>query len=685
MDLAMFNDKWLVSDTVEILHGKTTPKVCRKLVMSEHNWFRQFWFLVVILGLFYTSTVFMFRLAFIEFRVPLQTVPQDSWSIVDEVVNVIFCLDVVINFFCSYREGIYEVTDLQLVARRYFLGGFWIDMLACMPWWWIAEVSTGRNNMGKINLSLRLLRLQRLSGLVRFMRLRRVVDMVCTRFESSSLWMHLKGFRGVRIINFVFFLLLAVHLLACGWYLVAAMHHNYEDTWLAKRVSTTQEGREVAFFDASPIVQWIHAMYWVITVFSSVGFGDIVPQTTAELLYACFTMLVGAVIHGAIISHVVSIITTADKVDEFAQQQEKMAEAFARHSDLTSSVARRVADWVNHSAKASKYGGADRENMKQTVLCQHMPPALLDVLPASLFGGRLVRNRFVSMLKNSDAEAYLPVMIAMLVSRCDFVQGEAVYRIHDRPSSIFLVLDGTFAHVAKVAATGGIDIKTNGLERQRSLFRSSPVSHRVAKEEDDKSSTASTCSGEASCRPYPYRLFSFRSYFGEYEIVVGAARTCSTRCESQVGTLLVLSKDDFRNICAECPQFGHAWRLEAFRRHRQRLKLLHRLTAGKTYRHYAACTIQSFFKWSMSPLRSPMQPNRSSGRFPIPVGRPVQQAETDAQVDNRQVMSEVRALRSSVDDLRAEFRMVLSALQVSPSCPPLAGPPPEIWAGPRSC
>lgn len=49
----------------------------------------------------------------------------------------------------------------------------------------------------------------------------------------------------------------------------------------------------------NPQVQWLHSFYFVLTVFTTVGFGDMSAFTEAEIGYVCFTMLLGAIVNSA--------------------------------------------------------------------------------------------------------------------------------------------------------------------------------------------------------------------------------------------------------------------------------------------------------------------------------------------------------------------------------------------------
>ena len=51
-------------------------------------------------------------------------------------------------------------------------------------------------------------------------------------------------------------------------------------------------------------------MYFVFSVFTTVGFGDISAFTTGEIMYVTLTMMVGAIVHSLIVGQVLSEVTS---------------------------------------------------------------------------------------------------------------------------------------------------------------------------------------------------------------------------------------------------------------------------------------------------------------------------------------------------------------------------------------
>ena len=94
-------------------------------------------------------------------------------KIFEDIVEYLFMLDLVINFFHSYvdQETYEEVRDLKLIARKYiYKGWFSIDFVSVFPFKWF--ISSDKTVLTKL---LRLLRLPRLIKLIDIARFKRVI------------------------------------------------------------------------------------------------------------------------------------------------------------------------------------------------------------------------------------------------------------------------------------------------------------------------------------------------------------------------------------------------------------------------------------------------------------------------------------------------------------------------------
>lgn len=75
----------------------------------------------------------------------------------------------------------------------------------------------------------------------------------------------------------------AVHCAACFYYLIAARHHDPAKTWIG--------ASNANFHDESLWMRYVTSMYWSITTLTTVGYGDLHPVNTKEMIFDIFYML----------------------------------------------------------------------------------------------------------------------------------------------------------------------------------------------------------------------------------------------------------------------------------------------------------------------------------------------------------------------------------------------------------
>jgi len=601
--------------------------------MLDSNLFRRCWDFVVFLLLVYTATILPFRMCFFEFRIPTAHPYNKQWIQCEYPMEALFIVDLVINFFFSYHdeEG-NEVTDLRRIARRYLSSYFVLNFIACVPF---DVFESEDDSHSHINRSLRLSRLQRLSRLMRLLRLMRIAKLV-RMVNTTTIVRDLMSHRGVRIINFAGALTFSVHIFACLWYACAALHQDYEETWVWRR--EVWSGKQmVPLTEKGPLQQWGNAMYFVLTVFTTVGFGDISALTLAEIAYVCIAMLCGAVVNSIILSHVIDVLTSVDQKARDVGDQLQVVADFAVHAELSPNIRDEISQWVSGGKSASV--GFDRKKMKELLTNGALPRKFISRLPKAIFKGELYQNSFVQISSCFYAHGIpsrLPLLIALDARMRYFDAKEVVYNLGDHGWTVFFVLHGTFADIGHPTNEGGI---------AELPIANSPVTEG---EWDDDEVLAS-----------PYRLFGRRSYFGEAEVVLNRTpwRCTYARCESG-GCLLGLAKQHVLELMEVFPQAATAWRSAAIRREQQRRRLLQELRSAWDYKYLACQTIQRFIRQRVLheseglatdvplALRGPVRPER--GFLPQTVVE--LSVRLDARIDG--LSAEMQNVKAILQDIR---------------------------------
>jgi CRP-like cAMP-binding protein len=600
-------------DSAHDLHLRTVSHVyTSRCVVRKSNLLRQVFEAIVAIALLYVGTIFPFRLCFIEFRI-LDPEHDKGWlQGVEEVIDIVFWIDLVANFFFSFTDRYgKEVTNLRSICINYLQGFFFFNLLACFPPQLITltmDTATG------FNKGLRLGRVQQISRLTRLTRMARLIRLaafVSKYFVSQKL----QQTRAVLFANFVCGLFWVVHLLACGWYLCAALHSDPTHTWVGRRNVLNDD--DATLLNASPAEQWIHAMYFVLTVFTTVGFGDIHAVTTGEIVYAGVTMMVGAVVHSIAVSGMINLVMKVDNETIERNRQVELIDGFARQTELDSSTASEFRRWAGTSVAAR--GAYDREQMCNLLTSSLIPREIIVQLPEAMFGGELKRNRFIldCFQGVSVLPPRFPALVALMLSHRRYMSGEHVYHSYEQSWNLFLVSKGTFANIGRPGPTGGTcpavcagDEYDAVLQHETSMRESEPdtsenptlltrLRSRYINFEKGKGKP-NICNGGF----YPYQLFGPGTYFGDSELFENVERRSHVRCESSSGSLLVLHKKDCQRLMEDFPSFRRVWLVSAKHRELRRKALLSRLVVGHTCKNMAALTIQHYFRSRRAVTRS---------------------------------------------------------------------------------
>ena len=103
-----------------------------RLVLMEEDAIKRYWNILMIFLLVYVATWVPYQICFND------SMPNGQLSneeIVDYVVDGLFLVDIIINFFSSYEDpytGL-PVTSFKKISMHYISGWFFLDIIAVLP------------------------------------------------------------------------------------------------------------------------------------------------------------------------------------------------------------------------------------------------------------------------------------------------------------------------------------------------------------------------------------------------------------------------------------------------------------------------------------------------------------------------------------------------------------------------
>jgi hypothetical protein len=248
-------------------------------------------------------------------EIPLRMVldiPTLGWIYyMDLLLTFLFLLDLVFNLL-PYRNPMEETMPTEEHStKKYLKSWFIIDFLAAIPF---SIVLSG------FPIDTQGLKVLRLIRLTRLLKLAKIVPLIRKLEILKSLNPSL-----LRMVIFFCLLLLVAHWMACGWIALSSI---------------------VDGMDSFTI--YIRALYWVFTTMTTVGYGDITPQTNFQVMYAILIMIIGVGTYGYVIANLSSYFGNIDTARSEFSRKMAILNAFLVYREIPSELEKRIRSYYNY-------------------------------------------------------------------------------------------------------------------------------------------------------------------------------------------------------------------------------------------------------------------------------------------------------------------------------------------------
>ncbi|XP_030549976.2 potassium channel AKT1-like [Rhodamnia argentea] len=233
----------------------------RRFIISPYDRYYRLWETVLVVLVAYTAWVSPFEFGFLRD-------PARALSIADNVVNAFFAIDIILTFFVAYldKTSYLLVDNPKKIAWKYTTTWFALDFISTIPSELARRIFPSNfYSYGLFNM-LRLWRLRRVSALF-------------SRLEKDRNY----NYFWVRCAKLICVTLFAVHCAGCFYYLLAARYRDPKRTWIGAIMDN--------FLEQSLWIRYVTSIYWSITTLTTVGYGDLHPVNTREMLFDIFYML----------------------------------------------------------------------------------------------------------------------------------------------------------------------------------------------------------------------------------------------------------------------------------------------------------------------------------------------------------------------------------------------------------
>jgi len=189
---------------------------------------------------------------------------DENLVLILRTIDVIFIADIVFTGWKYYSKTNEFFFEQGTGIRRYLSTWFIIDFISIIPILFIAD-----------NSFWGMIRLIKFFKLIQLMKL----------YKNREI-------RIAGVLSFLYFgfwFIQISHWLACGWLYFKGYEANLTHS-----------------------DNYVRALYWTITTITTIGYGDIVPSTTAQMIYVMAVEIIGVGMYGFVIGNVANILSKKD-------------------------------------------------------------------------------------------------------------------------------------------------------------------------------------------------------------------------------------------------------------------------------------------------------------------------------------------------------------------------------------
>ncbi|CAF1353705.1 unnamed protein product [Adineta steineri] len=371
-------------------------------IILHYSPFKAVWDWFILLLVIYTAIVTPYIAAFLMHEDgpnKQRSRPSRALNVIELIVDVMFIIDLLVNLRTTYVKRNEElVTRASKIAKHYLKGWFLIDVTAAIPFDILFSLIQTKGG-GESTVLMGLLKTARL---LRLVRIARKLD----RYSEYGI--------GVLILLTATFALIA-HWLACIWYAIGRLERNNHGTertigWLAELANHTHQYYNDSDATSGPTKtsKYITALYFTFSSLTSVGFGNVSPNTNSEKGFSIIIMLVGSLMYASIFGNVSAIIQRLYSGTARYQIQMLRVKEFIRFHQIPNPLRQRLEDYFNH---AWNYTNGIDMNMVlkgfpeclQADICLHLNSQLLKNCPAFKDASEGCLRTFSMKLKTTHA------------------------------------------------------------------------------------------------------------------------------------------------------------------------------------------------------------------------------------------------------------------------------------------
>lgn len=182
----------------------------------------------------------------------------------------------------------------------------------------------------------------------------------------------------------------------------------------------------------TPAHLYLAAVYWSTTTLTTVGYGDLIPTTDAERVYAAVAMCIGGIFYGYVVGNISSMVANSDlNKNAFYQGMDLIQAWLDHHTQIPASVRRQIRQYFkNYLMEKSAKNEAD--------IVDELPPHALKEVAEYVLDDNIRHNPLFDGLSFS-AVVRLQKIVQMVTAEV----GKEISTTGEAGTAMFIIEEGS--------------------------------------------------------------------------------------------------------------------------------------------------------------------------------------------------------------------------------------------------
>lgn len=427
----------------------------RRCFLAPDSYLRQAWDAVQVLLLCYVAVA-------IPVRIGLSLYPEPGtaewWW--EAAVDAFFIADIFVNFRTAYWDDHTGelISSTKQIQRRYLRGWFAPDVVSCLPLSYVLLLFDSGDSSSEGATATKLAKAVRLMKLSKMLRLARIAR-IYQRYEDQMVVLQ-RARTWLQTFSLIAIILYLNHVQCCVWYALGGASDQQlsvagaaspdgsdapdpVDGWLVRGGYTRiVESKEVGVISVSS--RYLTSLYWSVTTWTTVGYGDVLPGTNGEKIYACLAQIFGGVMFGILVARTSEIVSRGSIADaKLRERMEEIAE-FLRVKSVPLDLRRRIR--IFFELLYQQESAFDNQEFLQ-FLSPSLRKEVIDVVYLDVIGKTV-------LLENIENSTVMTICLSL--RHVIYERGQQIMQERDDSSDLFIILSGEITITRQGVHTGSI-------------------------------------------------------------------------------------------------------------------------------------------------------------------------------------------------------------------------------------